>query len=230
MFDLTQYRIIRVDLPGFGLSDFPEEEKDCLNLYQKFMRDFEDHLQIKDYYLLGNSMGGGISLMAAHDHPENIKGLILCASAGYDLKQTSKHASGFFRIPFAEQLLAKGIPLWINQLTINKVYDQPELISEDEIKIKNRIWNKEGNLTVFIRIAQNDQFPDEKFISAIRVPTLVLWGNQDQIIDVKYAGYFDRDIHDCEVIRYEHCGHMPIVEKAEQAKQDIERFIARTYR
>ncbi len=228
MFDLTKYRIIRVDLPGFGLSDFPEGENDYLAMYQNFMRDFEDQLQIKHYYLLGNSMGGGISLMTAHDHPENIKGLILCGSAGYDMQKARENAASLFRFNFTEKLFAKGVPLWINQNTVNRVYYNPELVSGNEIKIKNRIWNKEGNLAAIFRLAKNDKFPDEEFISEINVPTLVLWGKQDKIIDVKCAGYFDRDIKDCEVVVYDSCGHMPVVEKAERAKLDIERFIKRT--
>jgi pimeloyl-ACP methyl ester carboxylesterase len=228
LFDLTTYRIIRVDLPGFGLSDFPEGEEDYLAMYQNFMRDFEAHLQLKNYYLLGNSMGGGISLMAAHNRPENIKGLILCGSAGYDMQQARKNAASLFRYSFMEKLFAKGVPLWINQNTINRVYYNPAVVSENEIKIKNRIWNKEGNLATIFRIAQNDKFPDEKLISAVKVPTLVLWGKQDNIIDVKYATYFDRDIKDCEVVVYDSCGHMPVIEKAERAKLDIERFIERT--
>jgi pimeloyl-ACP methyl ester carboxylesterase len=119
------------------------------------MRDFENHLQIRNYYLLGNSMGGGISLMAAHDRPENIKGLILCGSAGYDIQKARKNAMSIFRFNFAEKLSAKGVPLWINRNTVNRVYYNPEVVSENEIKIKNRIWNKEGNLAAIFRIAQN---------------------------------------------------------------------------
>lgn len=228
LFDLTKYRIIRVDLPGFGLSDFPEEENDYLAMYQNFMKDFEDHLQLKNYYLIGNSMGGSISLMAAHDRPENIKGLILCGSAGYDIQNSRKNALRIFRFKFAEKLFAKGIPLWINRSTVNRIYYNPALVSENELIIKNRIWNKEGNLAAIFRLAKNEKFPDEKIISEIQVPTLVLWGKQDKIIDVKYAAYFDRDIKDCEVIVYDSCGHMPMAEKAERAKLDIERFIERT--
>jgi pimeloyl-ACP methyl ester carboxylesterase len=228
MFDRTKYRIIRVDLPGFGLSDFPEGEDDYLAMCQHFLRDFEEHLQIRNYYLLGNSMGGGISLMTAHGRPENINGLILCGSAGYDMQKARKNALSIFRFDFAEKLFAKGVPLWINRNTVNRVYYNPEVVSENELKIKNRIWNKEGNLAAIFHIAKNDRFPDEGFISEVKVPTLVLWGKQDKIIDVKYAAYFDRDIRECDVVIYERCGHMPVVEKAERAKLDIERFIERT--
>lgn len=228
LFDLTKYRIIRVDLPGFGLSDYPQGEDDHLEVYQTFMRDFETHLLLKQYYLLGHSMGGGISLMAAIDRPENIKGLILCASAGYDMQQTRKNAASLFRFNFAEKLFAKGVPLWMNQNTVNRVNFNPEIISEDEVKIKNRLWNKEGNLASIFRMAQIEKFPDEKIISEIKVPTLVLWGKQDKITDVKYAAYFDRDIKDCEVAVYDSCGHIPFIEKAERVKTDMERFIERT--
>jgi pimeloyl-ACP methyl ester carboxylesterase len=228
LLDLSKYRIIRVDMPGFGLSGFPDGEQDFLTMCQDFLKDFEAHLQIRNYYLIGNSMGGGISLMAARDRPENIQGIILCGSAGYDMQKARKNAASFFRFDFVEKLSTKGVPLWINLHTINKIYYNPEIVSEDEIKIKNRIWNKEGNLPAFFQIAQNDKFPDEKMIAEVSVPTLVIWGKQDKIIDVKYAAYFDRDIRDCDVVIYDSCGHMPIVEKAERAKLDIESFIERT--
>jgi pimeloyl-ACP methyl ester carboxylesterase len=72
----NKHRIIRVDLPGFGLSDFPEKDEDFLKMYQNFMADFVAHLNLKEYYLIGNSMGGGICCMHAEKHPEGMKGFV----------------------------------------------------------------------------------------------------------------------------------------------------------
>ncbi len=73
----ADYRIIRVDLPGFGLSDFPAGEENYAAMYQDFLAEFVSYMDLKDYYLVGISMCGGISCMMAEHYPENMKGLIL---------------------------------------------------------------------------------------------------------------------------------------------------------
>ena len=228
LLDKDKYRIIRVDLPGFGLSDFPKDEENYLSMYKDFMSDFEAYLHLKDFYLIGNSMGGGLSLVNAYHHPENIKGLVLFASAGYEMKLARKSAVRFFRFNFVEHLFVKGIPLFLNKNTASRVFYNSDIITEKEIKVNNMIWNKEGNLAAIFRLAQNENFPDEKTIKEIKVPTLVIWGKQDKILNVKYAGYFDRDIKDCKVIIYDSCGHAPMIEKAERVKKDLEIFITET--
>jgi pimeloyl-ACP methyl ester carboxylesterase len=116
-----------------------------------------------------------------------------------------------------------------NQNAAKRIFFNHELINEDEVKIKNMIWNKEGNLKAIFRLAQTEIFPDESLIKNIQVPTLVIWGKQDEILNVKYAANFKRDITNCRLELYDSCGHVPMIEKAERVKLDLEKFIVETY-
>jgi pimeloyl-ACP methyl ester carboxylesterase len=223
------FRIIRVDLPGFGLSDFPEKDENYLAMYQDFIFDFVAHLNLRDYYLIGNSMGGGISCMHTQAHPENMKGLVLLASAGYDMQSAKKNAVKILRFDFVEKLLSNGIPLVFNQNIAKRTFYNDDLINDEEVKIKNMIWNKEGNLKAIFRLAQSENFPDESLIKEIKVPTLVIWGKQDEILDVKYAANFKRDIANCRLVIYDSCGHVPMIEKVDNVKSDLEQFIRETH-
>ncbi|MDL5410424.1 alpha/beta fold hydrolase, partial [Escherichia coli] len=69
------YRVIRIDLPGFGLSDLPQPEgdrTDYIKQYRDFMSFMLDTLHVDSVYLVGNSMGGMMSWGTAADHPDKV--------------------------------------------------------------------------------------------------------------------------------------------------------------
>jgi pimeloyl-ACP methyl ester carboxylesterase len=219
------FRVIRVDLPGFGLSGFPESDYYYLTMYQDFMIDFINHLGIDSLVLIGNSMGGGISWLTTLNHPDKIKGLVLISAAGYDLQKVKKGVVRFARFGIAQKLFYKGMPMLFTRNTIKRVYYNPSLVSKDDLKKTNLMWNKEGNIHAFFELAHSEDLPDETRIKEIKTPTLILWGANDKLVNVKYADRFKQDIRNSKVVIYNQCGHVPMNEKTLEVKRDIEEFL-----
>jgi pimeloyl-ACP methyl ester carboxylesterase len=59
----------------------------------------------------------------------------------------------------------------------------------------------------------------------IKCPTLIVWGKNDRLIDVKYASMFREAIENSNLIIYESCGHISQLEKYEDFNRDVEKFI-----
>ncbi len=224
-----KYRVIRVDLPGFGLSDFPTKEGDNTDfqqVYNEYFKFLADTLHLDSMFVIGNSLGGMMAWNLALQQPANVKKMVLFNSAGYDMREALKTANAeIFRKKYVQLLLKKGLPKFMTKKGISRVFYNNSILTETRIKRVNEMWNREGNLKHIISMATSDQFPDEEKIKNISCPTLIIWGKQDVILPVKYADMFARDIKNSQKIIYDSCGHVPMMEKSAEVKRDVLKFL-----
>ena len=223
----ADHRVVRFDLPGFGLSDVPEYEgtqPDVIDIYTRFMDHMFQQYGGDSLILVGNSLGGMISWNAAVKFPNEIDKLVLLAPAGYDLKEISEKTTGWLNSPVVKFMIAKGLNEEIakGNLTYCTYYDE----NIDPIHFKNKYAaaNKEGNMDWMIAMSVNDRFPDTADIQKVYCPTLIIWGTKDPVIPYSHAARFDRDIPNSRLITYQECGHVPMIEYPEKTAKDIEAF------
>ncbi|MBK8658709.1 MAG: alpha/beta hydrolase [Bacteroidetes bacterium] len=221
-----QYRVIRVDLPGFGMSDFPAGEiTDLPGVYRDFFVFFLDTLHIDSIHLMGNSMGGMMAWNIAAAQPEKVKTLTLLASAGYELDKIAKVAARFTRFKFLEPILEKGIPMAVSEANADRIYADKTKVDLKEVYNNNVFWNREGNVQALMRLTSSGQYPDSSLIKTVQCPTLVIWGKEDEIVPYYHAEKFIRDIPNSKLVTYSPCGHVPMIEKTEEVKRDFEAFV-----
>jgi pimeloyl-ACP methyl ester carboxylesterase len=220
-----EYRVIRIDLPGFGLSEFPKNRDDFVQIYDEALYIIINQLKLDSVILMGNSMGGMISWAHTYKHPEKIEKLILMGSAGYNLIEAREQAVQFSRFQFVKCLTTKGLPLFITKKGVERCYHDPSFIIEKEVIKANKFWNVEGNLEVFFKLTQTNDFPDEAWIRKIDKPTLIIWGDDDKIAPIENASKFEKDIKNSKKIIYEKCGHMPQNECTQRLANDVRLFI-----
>ncbi len=164
----ADYRIIRVDLPGFGLSDLPEPNgaaTDYVQQYRDFMTFMLDTLHLDSLYLVGNSMGGMMSWGVAADHPDKVKKLVLISAAGYDLEKISTNAARLMKIPFMEYFFKRGLPLASSEGSAKRVFADTTKINPEVVKNNNMMWNRDGNLHAACALASSGRFPDSALIA-----------------------------------------------------------------
>ena len=75
-----------------------------------------------------------------------------------------------------------------------------------------------------LNLALSKQFPDTALIQKVTVPTLIVWGKQDEIIPVSHAERFHRDIKGSQVVLIDNCGHCPMAEEPQKTKELSEKF------
>lgn len=225
----SQYRVIRLDLPGFGLSDLPgakDGKIDFLKLYSDYFTFILDTLRVDSVYMIGNSMGGMMCWNAALQHPDKVKKLVLIGSAGYELEKIAQGVSRLMNIPGMGLLYAKGMPLSMSESGARRIYADTSRINHVEVANNNKLWNREGNMEAAYRLMQSRQFPDSGRIKEITVPTLILWGRDDRIVPVDHAYKFQRDIKGARLVVIDTCGHVPMIERPAETASAIRKFLA----
>lgn len=221
----NDYRVIRVDLPGFGLSDLPElsANENYVQKYQEYLDFMFDTLQLDSLYIIGNSMGGLVTWMAAVDYPEKVKKIVLLDAAGYDLEKILS-AREKFRSDFMQKIAAKGMSLSMSRKGLRGAYFQDEKVDENYVKLINKFINIKGNIPNMLKVILSDNFPDTTLVQKVQCPALIIWGKEDKVIPVEHAEKFHRDIKNSQLVIFENCGHCPMLEEPEKTKESCVRF------
>ncbi len=221
------FRVIRVDLPGFGLSQFPESYKNSTNLiqlYRDYMTFIFDTLQLDSVYLMGNSMGGWMAWETAVENADRVKKLTLMCSAGYEMEKVSERAASLLKKRYVERIFSRGMPMYFQEDGARKCYYDESKINKQEVKNNNALWNTEGNIQAAFLLAGSGEKADTTLIEKITCPTLIIWGKEDEIIPVEHAYKFQNAIKGSRLIVYENCGHIPMIENTEQTAKDFMAF------
>ena len=220
---LEGYHLIIPDLLGFGASSKPmsadyRSEAQATRLHEL--------LQAKglaaNIHVGGNSMGGAISVTYAAKYPKEVKSLWLVDSAG------------FWSAGIHEALA--GATLENNPLLVNnnedfyKMYDfvmyKPPYLpkSVKAVFAQERIANKELHAKILEQIVTDNVEERAKIIAQYKIPTLVVWGEKDQIIKPETVNLIKEIIPQSEVIMMPEVGHVPMVEALDKTADDYKAF------
>lgn len=222
------FRVISLDLPGFGLTGKHFGNNYSIASYTSFLNSFLAKIEVDSFYLAGNSLGGHIAWEYTLNHPEQVKKLILLDATGYPHPNDTPPLA--FRIaqnPVLGKLLLRVTPRSLFQKSLREVYADDSQVTDELIDRYFSLFLRRGNRQSFIDRA-NQEFVDRSSeIKNIEAPTLVLWGDQDEWVPVADAARFQKDIPQSELIIYKNIGHLPMEEVAEQSVKDVKRFLAK---
>lgn len=217
------YRVIRVDLPGFSLTGpYPDGEY-TVDKSAALLDEFTDRLGIEKFHLAGNSMGGFISWNFAALHPEKVDRLILVDAAGF-LKEPPSILK-LFMLPGASIFVTNMTPRPVVSFVLGEVYGDLASASEETIDLYHDMMLREGNRQAVIDVlGAMEDMPVER-LKNITAPTLVMWGDQDIWIKPEDADKFLAEIKGSEKIMYKGAGHIPMEEIPEQSVADLVAFL-----
>ena len=219
-----EYRVVRIDLPGFGLSDFPKEGYTDINqTYTDYLQFIADTLHLDSIYVIGNSRGGAITWNMAIQQPELVQKIVLLNSAGYDVAKVAEKLA-IFKFKSFGKVFEKGMPAFMSNSGLKKCYADLSKFDPSVAAMNNEITNREGNVMHMLGMASHVKFPDTALIQQVACPTLIIWGEQDQIVPREHADRFKRDIKGSELVVFDPCGHVPMMERPEDTKREVVRF------
>ncbi|MFN7119264.1 MAG: alpha/beta fold hydrolase [Saprospiraceae bacterium] len=222
----NNYRIVRFDLPAFGLTG-PHPQKDySIEMYLDVVKKMLANRQIKRCYLAGNSLGGLIAWRYALKHPDQVQKLILLDAAGYPV-DGAKGNLGFnlARIPVLNQLLRVITPRFLVRRSLYDVYGDDSKVTDALVEQYYDLTCRAGNRQALIdRLRSGTIVPVEQ-IKEIKIPTLILWGDQDQLIPVKNAERFANDLPNDTLIILPGVGHVPMEETPEKVAVIMAAFL-----
>jgi pimeloyl-ACP methyl ester carboxylesterase len=223
------YRIIRLDLPGHGLTG-PYPDEDRARYQPEAMAQVVDRfmatLGVARFSIGGNSMGGGISWRYTVLQPNKIEKLILVDAAGYPREEPRPAALRVLGWPVIGALLGNIAPQGLMRKNVESVYGNPALVSDDLVARYRDLALRPGNRAAARAIMTQE--PDARLvpqIKDIKQPVLILWGARDSWVLPKYDARFKADLPAATLIMYEDLGHVPMEEAPARTAADARRFL-----
>ena len=222
----TNKKIIRLDLPAFGLTGPNRLNQYDFNFYNQFLDEFLLKLNVTQCIVAGNSLGGSIAWNYAIASPDKVKQLILLDASGYP-KKDEKGSLGFklAAIPVLNQALKHISPISLIRKSLEDAFYDKSLVTEKMVQQYHDMLLREGNRAAVLELFQHPMKPDATKIKTITQPTLIIWGKEDQLISYKNAALFNQDIQDSRVLVIDKVGHIPMEEAPNQVATAILEFI-----
>ncbi len=208
---VKQYRVIRVDLPGFGKSELPKEAWD-LDHYIRFVSDFVQKLQLSVFAFIGHSFGGRITIKGIGTKQLQAERIILIGAAGLAKNKTLK--------TLAIKSVAKtmGLVSYIPPL----LFWRKTLRTRLYRAIGSDYHNAGPLKATLVKVTGEDL---AAFAQHITVPTLLIWGANDMATPVTDGRRYAQLILGSELKVIENSGHFVHQEQASLVSTMINQFL-----
>ncbi len=222
------YHVWTLDMKGFGWSDKPKASAyDPLTLMEE-INTWMDAVGIKKVTFTGNSLGGSIAVLMAATHPEKIERLILIDSGGYPRKELPLIIR-LGKMPFADLLIKISYGPWVVKKNLSEVFYDDTLVTEERVDEYYSRLKTKGALDAQVSLIRSrDDIDFDRYVkqvSALNIPTLIIWGKEDIWIPLKYGYQFNHDIKNSILSIIPECGHIPQEEKPDQTARLILDFM-----
>lgn len=219
------HRVVRVDLPGFGLTG-PDPRSDyTIDGYVRFVAHVAARLGLDRFVLAGNSLGGNIAWAFAVAHPGEVRALVLIDAVGYPRTAPRPLEFRLATLPVLGPLLAHLDPRIMVEKSLRNAYGDPSRVTPALIERYDELTLRPGNRAAFgarARVEYEDHTGD---LRHLHLPVLVMWGAKDARVPVRDAHRFADDIPGARLIVYPELGHVPMEEDGERTVRDATAFI-----
>ncbi len=220
-------RVIRFDLPGFGLTGPSPDGNYSFDRYARLVISLVEKLGINRFHLAGNSLGGNVAWYTALTHADRVEKLILVDATGYRYQSESVPlALRLAKFSVLKNITTHLLPRGIVSHSIKNIYGDPTKVTEEQVDRYYELALRDGNRTNLA--ARFEQLPIGQWENSIRllhVPTLILWGAKDRLVPPKYAHRFHQDIKGSQLRIFDRLGHIPQEEDPAATVEAVEAFI-----
>jgi pimeloyl-ACP methyl ester carboxylesterase len=226
------YRIIRYDQPGHGLTGPHPKDDYSAKAFVDVVDRIAKNRSLTKFYLGGNSMGGWVTHEYAKAHPEKLLGIILVDAAGAPDAKPKSLPIGFriARLPVLNKLAQVITPRSVIETSLKQTVSNQMVVTNAEIDEYWELLRYPGNREATgKRFAQYGTRLTVTPISEAthKVPALILWGNEDSLIPVSSAKWFQAQYTENVTHIYPRIGHLPMEEAADATAKDVADWLKR---
>ncbi len=225
-----RHRVYAIDLPGHGDSDKYGVDFGAESIVG-LMREFILGLGHERVAMAGISLGGGVSLNVALEHPELVSKLVLCGSGalGRDIAMVIRVAA----LPLIGEFMLGGPIDNVGAMTRKCFYDKTLVPDDvvDELRRTNRLPGAREAALSIIRMyisvwGVRSEYVVTDRLQDMDVPTMLFWGADDEIIPVEHAYRAAKLIPVAGLHVFERCGHWPQMEHTQEFNGLMLEFLA----
>jgi 2-hydroxy-6-oxonona-2,4-dienedioate hydrolase len=212
--------VIAADQIGFGKSDRPML-KYRVGTYVDFLDKFMSELKIEKASIVGNSLGGWVAALTAIKYPNRVEKIVLADAAG--LKPNAVDLEQVYSLNYSTRDEVKQL--------VKLVFYNQALFGSDafiEQSLALRVAANDGYTinSLIESIKRNEDFLNGR-LGEVKKPTLIVWGKQDGLLKVADGEQFKREIAGSELLVFDQCGHVPMIEKAADFNKAVLAFLAK---
>jgi pimeloyl-ACP methyl ester carboxylesterase len=221
------HRVVRMDLPGYGLTGaFPNRDY-SYNNYVTFLKGFLEKIGVKSCVLAGSSLGGNIAWRFTVDNSEMVNKLILISAAGYPMKSKSiPLAFKIAQIPVIQNIFTFITPRFVAKASVENVYKNKTKVDEELVDRYFELTLRKGNRQAFVdRFKVKSDTISHKKIKLINQRTLILWGEEDELIPSEMAYLFHDNLPDDTLVILKNVGHVPMEESPSESLMPVIEFL-----
>jgi pimeloyl-ACP methyl ester carboxylesterase len=226
------YRIIALDLPGHGLTRTPKDYEASTDGFVGVVDGLAKALALPTFVIAGNSMGGGVAWNYALAHPERVSGLVLVDAVGWPAKpQAEGDQKGAFIFKLLANPIARPIIKNLDNTAFAKqglesAFVDKTLVTPALVKRYTDLTRAPGHRDILLKI---DQAPHNVAtndrLSAIQVPTLIMFGEEDHLIPAEDGKKFAAAIPGSTLILYPGVGHVPMEQIPDKSAADLRAWL-----
>lgn len=207
-------RVIRLDLPGFGLTGPAPDDDYSIAAYVNFVGAALDALGTKRVALVGHALGGEIAWATALAQPQRVQKLILVNATGYPAQ--SGDAPGGMPLGLKLARIAVLTPVWqhtlprgLVQSDLSHLHGASQRVTPELVDRHFELRLRQGNRRALGQVLQQARHDEVGRIGQIKQPTLILWGGRDRWLPREQGERFARDIRGAQLKPLDALGHMP---------------------
>lgn len=207
---VNDYRVMLPILPLFDL----EIRKSTVSGMVDYVERFIEYKKLDQVILMGNSLGGHIALLYALMHPEKMQGLVLTGS------------SGLFENSLGDTFPRREDYDWVKKKTVETFYDATVVTKDLVDEVYDIVNNREKTIRVIsiAKSALRHNLSDK--LDGIKVPSLLIWGNDDVVTPPFVGAEFEKLIPDTRLEFIDKCGHAAMMEKPEEFNEILVDFLS----
>ncbi len=222
------FRVIAVDLLGFGYSEKPSWFDYSIQGQARMVSRFMDRLGIGRATVVGSSYGGAVAATITLDNPERVEKLVLVDAVINDdlkshpiLKLVSFRGIGEVLTPFLSD--SKALMRYRMHGTLAKA--NHHMITDDRIENIRRPLHAADSHHSLLATSRNWSANHiERDAHLINQPTLIIWGEEDHVIPIKNGYKLHKEILNSRFVILKDCGHVPPEEKSEIFAELVSEF------
>ena len=223
------YRIIRLDLPAFGLTGANATGNYSIYNYTEFLNHFLTELNIDNFHLVGNSLGGNIAWNYAVDYPEKIEKLVLVDASGLPTYKKQPWIFKMAKTPVLNSLFLRLTPRSIIKKNLEQVYEDDTKISDELVTRYHDMALREGNRQAFIERAKTDFKLNSTIhierLKSLKKETLLIWGENDLWIPLDNGKRMHSLIKYSKLEVIKASGHVPMEENPKESLDILNKFL-----
>ncbi len=217
-------RVIRLDLPGFGLTG-ADPTGDYSDLRAVALLDgLMERLGVAQADVVGSSMGGRIAWRFAAERPARVRRLVLMAPDGFaSAGFTYDRPAG---VPLLMRALPYTLPMPLLRGGVAPAYADAASLTESALERYRDMMIAPGvRAAILDRMATHVLVPPEPFLRGIAAPVLLLWGESDRMVPAAHAADYARELRDSRTVVLPGLGHVPMEEDPPRALAPVQAFL-----